>query len=78
MARYKTVKCRWYENAQQENLRDLGIEDDESYVLKSIILNLDNVAFIDIYKGYCCVNFSAQKDDLLITNIKAADVKELQ
>lgn len=63
------LMVRW-STEDNEKLRDLGLaENPDNYVFKPVIVNSDNISFIDEYEGMCCLNFSAKEDDILITNV---------
>ena len=63
------VRVRWSTEANSK-LENLGLETKEEWIFRPIIINKDKIAFLDEYKGFVCINFSAKNDDIVITDLK--------
>jgi hypothetical protein len=74
--RFIRTQARWYTDKAQA-LKDVGVEIPEGeYKLKDILINLDNIAYIENYQGVCYVGFSGLPEDGIITDIAYSKAEE--
>jgi len=70
---YVTVKARWMDEKAVEREK-MGLNNGkEEYQFKEVDINLDRIAYIEEYEGYCYVAFSAINEDGFITNIRYSE-----